>query len=117
MYPRGNDSQRLPPLGAVNRGDPATADKGEDMVATTDLDVSALNTSPEARVAIAEYPLRQCRLRSFARLCVGGLCRGPVDTPAAQDSSAVVEGSGTSDVLLLFKTGLRYTTKCKRKCS
>ena len=35
-------------------------------------------------------------------------CRGQVVTPASQDGTAVVEGTSTSDVLLLLKTGLRY---------
>jgi hypothetical protein len=34
-----------------------------------------------------------------------GGCRGQVVTPASQDSTAVVEGTSTSDVLLLLKTG------------
>jgi hypothetical protein len=40
-------------------------------------------------------------------------CRGQVVTPASQDSTAVVEGTSTSDVLLLLKTGLRYVPKWK----
>ena len=40
-------------------------------------------------------------------------CRGQVVTPASQDSTAVVEGTGTSDVPLLLKTGLRYIPKWK----
>jgi hypothetical protein len=35
-------------------------------------------------------------------------CRGQVVTPASPDSTAVVEGTIASDVLLLLKTGLRY---------
>jgi hypothetical protein len=41
------------------------------------------------------------------------LCRGQGVTPASQDSTAVVEGTSTSDVLLLLKTGLRYVPKWK----
>ena len=40
-------------------------------------------------------------------------CRGQVVTPGSQDSTAVVEGTSTSDVLLLLKTGLRYVPKWK----
>jgi hypothetical protein len=40
-------------------------------------------------------------------------CRGQAATPASQDIPAVVEGTSTSDVLLLLTTGLRYIPKWK----
>jgi hypothetical protein len=44
-----------------------------------------------------------------------GDCREQVVTPASQDSTAVVEGTSTSDLLLLLRTGLRYVSKWKRE--
>ena len=40
-------------------------------------------------------------------------CRGQVVNAAEQQYTAIVEGTSTSDVLLLLKTGLRYVPKWK----
>jgi hypothetical protein len=57
--------------------------------------------------------MQDCGSRSI----FGDYCRGQVVTPASQDSTAVVEGTSTSDVLLLLKTGPDMYLKWKTEGS